>query len=311
MSASKTLAKAALVTGAVGAATLAYSLIEARQYQLREVTVPALPSGADPLTILHLTDLHLTPHQHGKADWVRALADLNPDMVIGTGDFMAHQQAVASINSTLGPLLDRPGAFVLGSNDYYSPGFGNPLRYLVGPSTVRDSGPDLPWEDLVSVLGSGGWLDLSNQRGSLKVRDLTFDFKGVDDPHIDRDDYSKVAGPWDPTADVTMGVAHAPYLRVLDAMSADNADVIMAGHTHGGQVCVPGYGALVTNCDLDRKKAKGLHEHNGSWVHVSAGIGTNPMTPIRFACRPEATLLTLVPGGAEHRPSDNRPGGTR
>ena len=89
-------------------------------------------------------------------------------------------------------------------------------------------------------------------------------------------------------------MTHAPYLRVLDAMAADGADLVLAGHTHGGQLCVPGVGALVTNCDLPRKQAKGLSAHDGSVLHVSAGLGTSPYAPVRFACRPEATLLTLT-----------------
>jgi predicted MPP superfamily phosphohydrolase len=102
-----------------------------------------------------------------------------------------------------------------------------------------------------------------------------------------------VAGPFDPAADLSLGVTHAPYLRVLDAMSADGAALVLAGHTHGGQLRVPGVGALVTNCDLPRSKARGVSEHNGTALHVSAGMGTSPYAPLRFACRPEATLLTL------------------
>jgi len=102
---------------------------------------------------------------------------------------------------------------------------------------------------------------------------------------------------------------------VLDAMVADGASVVLAGHTHGGQLALPVWGALVTNCDLDTRRAKGVSRwwpgagrtgHGGgaapssqapqdaAWLHVSAGLGTSPYAPVRFACRPEATLLTLV-----------------
>jgi uncharacterized protein len=129
-------------------------------------------------------------------------------------------------------------------------------------------------------------------------------FAGVDDPHLEYDDLSRVAGTASPYADVRLGVAHAPYLRVLDQFAADGYDAIIAGHTHGGQVCVPFVGALTTNCDLEPARAKGLHRHpadsrdgdpESSWLHVSAGVGTSPFTQIRIACRPEATLLQLVP----------------
>jgi predicted MPP superfamily phosphohydrolase len=86
-------------------------------------------------------------------------------------------------------------------------------------------------------------------------------------------------------------------------MTADGADMIIAGHTHGGQLRVPGYGALVTNCDLPRRMARGLHRYPSAdaqagpstWLEVSAGLGQSPYAPIRFACRPEAILLTLLP----------------
>jgi predicted MPP superfamily phosphohydrolase len=120
---------------------------------------------------------------------------------------------------------------------------------------------------------------------------------GVDDPHLNYDVLDDV--PADASADLAIGVAHAPYLRVLDRWNSLGYPLIMAGHTHGGQLRVPFYGALVTNCDLDRSRARGLHthqvdDHDPSWLHVSAGLGTSPYTPVRFACRPEATLLTLT-----------------
>ena len=95
------------------------------------------------------------------------------------------------------------------------------------------------------------------------------------------------------------GVTHAPYQRVLNTFTDLGADAILAGHTHGGQVCIPGFGAIVANCDIPLKQAKGLStwSHAGRSVplNVSAGCGHSIYAPIRFACRPEATLLTLLP----------------
>ena len=116
----------------------------------------------------------------------------------------------------------------------------------------------------------------------------------MDDPHIGRDKYDDVSGPFDPGADLALAVAHAPYLRVLNPMAEDGTHLIMTGHTHGGQLRVPGYGALVTNCDLDTTRARGLSQHRASALHVSAGLGTSPYAPFRFACPPEASLLTLT-----------------
>jgi uncharacterized protein len=286
---------------AFGAAAvgLAYAAGEARSYRLRRVTVPVLASGARPLRVLHVTDLHLTPEQGRKRSWVRALAALEPDFVINTGDNLAHREAVPAVLDALGPLLDRPGAFVMGSNDYYEPVLKNPVRYLLPDQDIRPHKGFLPWEDLRDGFVGAGWLDLNNQRGRIKADHREIELVGTDDPHIRRDRYAEVAGAPDASADLAIAVTHAPYRRVLDAMVADGFPLVLAGHTHGGQLCLPGVGALVTNCDLPRRQAKGLSRwSNGgraSLLHVSAGLGTSPFAPVRFACPPEATLLTLVP----------------
>ena len=281
-------------TAAAGAAGLAYAYWEAQAFTLRRATSAVLAPGQRDLRILHLSDLHFIPGQRKKQEWVRSLAELRPDAVIVTGDFLSHVDAVPHVLDTLDPLFDVPGAFVLGSNDYYAPRPLNWARYLKGPSQLEPKRPMLPWGDLVDGLTTNGWLDLGNTRATMKVDGREIDVRGVDDPHISRDRYDEVAGPFDPDADLALGVTHAPYLRVLDAMTADGADLILAGHTHGGPLCVPGVGALVTNCDLPRTRAKGLSPHGSSMLHVSAGLGTSPYAPVRFACRPEATLLTLT-----------------
>jgi predicted MPP superfamily phosphohydrolase len=305
----RTLALRGLAVGAVsGAALTAYALCEARAYTLREVTLPLLPPGHRQLRVLHLSDLHLTPGQEAKRAWVRGLADLEPDLVINTGDNLAHLQAVPALLDDFAGLLKVPGVFVLGSNDYFAPTLRNPFRYLLPDDGVRHtSSPQLPWTDLVDGFTNAGWLDLTNATAWLTVGGTRFAFAGVDDPHLEYDDLAAVAGPAPADADVRLGVTHAPYLRVLDQFAADGYDAIIAGHTHGGQVCLPWIGALTTNCDLEPARAKGLHRHpadsqpgdgGSSWLHVSAGLGTNPYARIRVACRPEATLLTLIPRSA-------------
>lgn len=279
-----------------GLAGLAYARWEAQNFTLRRADVEVLPSDAGPLRVLHLSDLHLVPGQTKKREWVSSLRELKPDAVVATGDFLSHEDAIADVITTLEPLSDIPAAFVLGSNDYFAPKPLNPAKYLRGPSQVEPHRPMLPWGDLVKGLVAAGWVDLSNARTTMTISELTVDVRGVDDPHIGRDRYAEVAGPASGT-DFSLGVTHAPYLRVIDAMADDGADLILAGHTHGGQLRVPGYGALVTNCDLDTKRARGLSTHRQSAMHVSAGLGTSPYAPFRFACPPEATLLTLTPRG--------------
>jgi uncharacterized protein len=297
----RTVFRLAAGTAALGAATLAYaSLIERNMFTLRRFDVPVLAPDAEPLRILHLSDLHMMPDQRRKQAWVAELAGLDPDLVVVTGDNLAHPDAVPGVLRALQPLLDLPGAFVFGSNDYTGPVWKNPFRYLL-PRGERlpdhePEGAELPVEDLREVLIGAGWHDLNNRRASFKAGGRLIDAVGVDDPHIDQDDYPSVSGAPAADSDLSLALTHSPEPRVLDEMAADGFDLLLAGHTHGGQVCVPFVGALVTNCDLPRSMAKGLHRWPGtdSWLHVSAGLGTHPTAPVRFACPPEATLLTLI-----------------
>jgi predicted MPP superfamily phosphohydrolase len=287
--------------GAVGASCLAYAgLYEVNAFRLRRVDLPVLPPGARPIRVLHISDVHMTPYATARQRWLSTLGALEPDLVINTGDNIAHEESVPFVLGSFGRLLERPGVYVWGSNDYYAPTFKNPLRYLEGPSRRdRRSPRTLPWQDLGRGLKEAGWIDLTHTRASLEIKGVRLGFRGTDDPHLNQDRYAEVAGPINrEEIDVAIGVTHAPYHRVIDAMASDGHDLIMSGHTHGGQVCVPFYGALVTNCDLDTRRAKGLSKHSAggrtAWLHVSAGVGTSPYAPIRFACPPEATLLTLT-----------------
>jgi predicted MPP superfamily phosphohydrolase len=292
--------------GVVGLGATAYAwAVERKTFRLRRVDVPVLPRGAAPLRVLHISDLHMLAGQHSKQQWIRSLEALDPDFVALTGDNLSSVDAVPAVLDALGPLLRRPGAFVFGSNDYYGPVPKNPFKYFV-KNHKRVHGPALPWTDLRDSLAEAGWADLTNAKATVVAGGRVLELGGVDDPHLKLDDYPAIAGSLDPRADLHLGLVHAPEPRVLDQFAADGYDLVLAGHTHGGQLRVPGYGALVTNCGIERDLARGAHRWNGdTWIHVSAGMGTSPYAPIRFACPPEVSLLTLVPR-PEHGARDTR-----
>lgn len=314
-----------LGAGAVASAgALGWAHLEAQLPVLREIE--SGPAGKRGLRVLHLSDIHMHSRARFLVDFLHRVASEHEfDMVVSTGDNLADYESLDMLLEAYRPLLEFPGCFVLGSNDYYAAeakpwaSYLNPLSRLRTVKRSRQE-PDLPWVDMAAAFVEAGWVDLGNRVDSLQVPlagtglgtgesastdSVTVALVGVDDPHILRDhlpstdDIAQVSR----TADITIGLTHAPYRRILDGFTQADVDVIFAGHTHGGQLRVPGVGAVVTNADIPRRFARGLHEWltpdpvtgrpKVSLVNVSAGLGTSPFAPVRFACRPEATLLTI------------------
>lgn len=294
--------------GLVGAAHVWARHVEIHRYTLREAELRILPPGARTRRVLHISDIHLLPDQHRKLAFLEHLESLRPHLVIDTGDNIASAAAVPALAQAIEPLLRRPGAFVMGSNDMFAPMPKNPARYLLpdprpaGLTEPRE--PTLPTAELAARLSEHGWKDLTNTRATIELGGLEVRLAGVDDPHLERDRMPALPSPAPRTPEhgnvLQVGVAHAPYRRVLDAFVADGAELILAGHTHGGQLRLPGIGALVTNCDLPRQQARGLSDWQGVPMNVSAGMGASPYSNYRLLTPPEATLLTL----RARRPSD-------
>jgi len=267
-------------------------------FKAREAQIPILPAGHAPIRVLHFSDLHLTPSRKTEIADIKSFIDLQPDLVISTGDFLADMKAVPVALEALDGLLDLPGLFVFGSNDYFAPLPKNPFKYLLPNHGKRIHGDELPWRDLDTGLQARGWINLNRSRAMIKIKDTSIETRGTDDAHLEFDDYSLVAGAPE-SCDIAIGVTHAPYLRILEGMSKDGLDAIFAGHTHGGQVRLPlpgGSRALTTNCDLPTWRARGLTRFGSEpYLHVSAGMGTSPFARIRVASPPEVTLVTLYP----------------
>ena len=305
----------AAALGWAAAGVLLWStVIERRLFTVRRQEVPVLPAGATPVRVLQLSDLHLAPWQTNKMNWVRSLAELRPDLVVLTGDLMGHTEARASLLHTLSAFSGIPTLFVHGSNDYYGPKLKNPLRYLKEPSRLSTREQDIDNAALTAGLEALGFTNMNNAAAQLTLRGTAFDCFGLDDPHIRFDDADRMRadmvaksiplteghGTSLPGQDaaVRLGLVHAPYQAALGNLLDEGADLILAGHTHGGQVRVPGIGALTSNSDLPTNQARGLSvwydAHRAAYLNVSAGLGNSVYAPVRFACRPEASLITLT-----------------
>lgn len=294
---------AVLAAGAVaGAATAAYAhFIELNNFQVRWETLPILPAGSPDFKILHISDMHMIPGQAQKTAFMHSLAELEPDLVINTGDNLSHLDGLPALLEALDPLLDFPGVYVPGSNCYFAPVPKNPARYLWKKNTGDEANDQtravLPTQVMHDAFDARGWVGLINRYETLTLGGLRLEFSGVDDPHLEYDrhpGFSPTAFSAEPGPSVRLGVCHAPYLRTLDRFADDGAQAIFAGHTHGGQVCLPGGRALVSNCDLPPSRAKGLSYQGDVPVQVTAGLGTSRYAQVRLFCPPEAVLVTLT-----------------
>jgi uncharacterized protein len=272
----------------VAAACVAYGIvIERRWYRLRTYDLAILPSdGPERMDVLHLSDLHFV---RGDASKRRFLARLpRADVTVLTGDLLAEpeavENAVEALKQTRGRLANW---FVLGSNDYFVPQPLNYFSYFRRERKHRRAAGGRSRE-LKAQLTADGWVDLTNSRREASVDGLDIELLGLDDAHIQWHDLREA-----PRRTDRFGVAvmHSPDSAPETASLG--YDLMFAGHTHGGQVCLPFVGALVTNCSMPRRLVDGLIRMGPAILHTSRGLGTSKYAPFRFWCRPEATILRL------------------
>lgn len=294
------LPRVLIAIAALGALCVLWGVVvERRRYRLVRRRLYILPAGAGSLSVLHLSDLHFVRRDPRKAAFLATLPPV--DVAVVTGDFLAEPEAVEATVAAVRPVRGRLASwFVLGSNDYFVP---RPLNYLAyfRRSRARRRATAGRAPDLIAQLADDGWEDLTNTRRTVRLNGLPVELLGLDDAHIARHDL-RVA----PREDVDrfgFAVMHSP--DSAPEAAALGYDLMVAGHTHGGQVCLPGVGALVTNCSLPARLASGLIRMGGAVLLVSPGLGTSKYAPFRFFCRPEATLLELHPRTMEtgSRPS--------
>ena len=280
-----------------GAAAVAWGVaIERRWYALRHVTAPVLsPAATQPLRVLHLSDLHQLPGQEHRLAFVRRCLDTGPDVVVASGDLLESNDSIGEVVEVLAEAAQgRVALAVLGAHDYWGATAKNPAEYVFAPER-RSYGKRLDTARLVDGLTDAGYEVLDNRRETVKTPAGLIDVVGLGDPHVNFDKPELV--DWSPPAEdvaLRLGLCHAPYRRVLDTFVEQGMDLALCGHTHGGQLRVPVFGALVNNADLPLRQSRGLSEYSSMLLHVSAGLGHSRFAPLRFSCRPEATVLDLV-----------------
>lgn len=276
-----------------GGGAFAYGLIEPFRYRLTQHEVPVDWDGPA-LDVLHLSDTHLAPSDRRLRNFLRELPnqlERTPDLVLATGDLIQGDEAIEPLVDALAPIEANVGRFyVLGSHDYFISNGPSYTKYFSGERTLRRA-RQTDSDRMETALQEQGWISLANRAESLAVDGHRIQVSGVDDPYLKRHDVAHIRRTTEDR--LAIGLMHAPDL--VSEWALNGFDLVVAGHTHAGQVRIPGVGAIVTNCSLPSALAGGLNQVGRTWLHVSPGLGTGKYAPVRFLAPPEATLLRLVP----------------
>jgi predicted MPP superfamily phosphohydrolase len=268
-------------------------VIERQLYVVRQQSIKVLPQGSNPVRVLQIGDIHLAPWQKNKMRFLASLGEKQIDLVVNTGDNLGHKNAIKPLLNALSPLLTKPGVFVHGSNDYFGPVAKNPFGYIFH-SSAKPNSKSLRTEELTEAFETAGWVNLNNRFADVQVNGNRIRFLGIDDYHIGYAKFDRLVR----SDNFSIALTHAPYMEAIEKLAGLGAQMIFAGHTHGGQVRFPFVGALTTNSDLPNKFARGLSgwEFDGksSVLSVVAGLGNSIFAPVRFFCRPEVRLITLL-----------------
>ena len=275
---------------AAGLVPVAYGFVEAKRFRVNRYELEVLPPGANPISILQVSDFHLRPQNKRMIRFLKSLASEEYDLVFATGDLLGGLDAADDCLDVLNGLRARTARmFVFGSSDYFAPVLKNYFDYFL--KRRRHGRVRNPTHDFRRRLLAEGWLDMNNANVVMQVNGSAVQFTGLDDPYLKWDNRDLLGR--DPAAEVAVLVVHdpAPYADAFEA----GYDLAVAGHTHGGQVRLPLAGAVVTNSTLPTSLAMGPSRVGSSWLFVTPGVGTGKYAPFRFLCPPEASALTLVP----------------
>ena len=256
--------------GLAGALVIARGVANSKRLDItcETVYIPDLPPAFEGFRLLHVTDLHLGRHDERADQLLDAIDTVQPDIVCLGGDYVYTALSVPTVELFLRTLSARyPLVGILGNADY---------RPDLGPRVHRR------WATMLPLLVNAAHC-LRRQEASLWI-------VGVDDPHKRFDDLPAALSAVPPDAPVIL-LAHSPevILQPLDP----RIRLILSGHTHGGQICLPGGKALYHNTRLLAKFSAGRHNVHGAVLYVSRGVGSTRL-PLRYNCPPEITVFTLT-----------------
>lgn len=269
----RALGIAAVAAGTSASASYYAARIEPTWAAVERITVPLknLPAALDGLKIAHMSDFHL--HPYTQIDFIRSVVartnQLAPDLVVLTGDYVLEQaESIFELAPVLGGLNATHGVYaILGNHDLWT------------DAAVVEQGLT---EARIPLL--------NNQTVPIAARNAALYLAGLDDLWSGQPDLSAALASV-PADGPTVLLAHEPDFADVHALDG-RIGLQLSGHTHGGQVRLPGIGALVLP-PYGRKYDQGLYQVQGMTLYTTRGVGViGP--PVRFNCRPEITEITLT-----------------
>lgn len=262
--ASRWIARTAIGLTAAGLLTFVYALmIEPRRLEITEhvVQTAKLPAGTR-VRIVHLSDLHAEGPTHVLRSLAARVNALGPDVVIFTGDTINGRIGIATARQVLAD-----------------------LRAPLGRYAVRGNHDVWYWSD-IDLFGGGVATELLGEPRTVGPIRL------CGHPYAAQPDVSGCTSDGDA---FRVFAYHTPDL--IEDLAPVGIDLYLAGHTHGGQVRIPFYGALITHSKFDKKYEMGRYQVEGTTLYVNRGIGSEPGAPVRLLAVPEIAVIDLVGTG--------------
>ncbi|MBM4086855.1 MAG: hypothetical protein FJ272_18865 [Planctomycetes bacterium] len=266
--------------------------IEPYRFRVLRRTLHSRACPADVIRVLHITDSHFKLGDEEKLAFAKSLGRYEVDFAFLTGDLIEDASGVRYCADMVRSLRPRYGTFVaLGGHDYFEVTCFEVMLDALTRGGRHRSMPN-PTEELVRQLTDAGARVLVNEATTVDVRGHRVAIVGLDDPFFGCPELEKA---WRnvPESAFKMVLVHCP--DVVDEIAARGADVAFAGHTHGGQIRIPPVGAVITRSTLHPRHASGIFRIGHTAFHINNGLGSGKWTHLRLFCRPEATIVEIMP----------------
>lgn len=237
---------------------------------VNEIVSADLPAAFDGFTILHLSDLHADNSPRAMSSVAHLLNDLDYDLCVWTGDYRG--ETFGDFRPCLRELSSLRARI---STDVYA--------VLGNHDSIR----------MVPDIEAMGVKLLLNESVVIARGDARLSLSGVDDAHFHHAEDLASAARGVPAGAYAILLSHTP--EIYSAAAQAGFDLLLGGHTHGGQICLPGGFALTLDAVLPRRMGRGAWKHETMAGYTSAGAGAS-IVPVRFNCPPEITLHRLLRG---------------